>query len=100
MPESFHPPKPVPAPLWLLVRVNALQSWRRLLSVRDQSRLLTGIIALFQAGVPSTYSKRCASDGEIGIEINSPERGLAARHLDGSTECEVNLIEGAKLFQR
>jgi len=39
-----------PAPLWLLVRVNALQSWRRLLSVRDQSRLLTGIIALFLAG--------------------------------------------------
>ena len=50
MPESFHPPKPVPAPLWLLVRVNALQSWRRLLSVREQSRLLTGIIALFLAG--------------------------------------------------
>jgi len=39
-----------PAPLWLLVRVNALQSWRRLLSVREQSRLLTGIIALFMAG--------------------------------------------------
>jgi len=32
------------------VRVNALQSWRRLLSVREQSRLLTGIIALFMAG--------------------------------------------------
>jgi ABC-2 type transport system permease protein len=39
-----------PALLWLLVRVNALQSWRRLLSVREQSRLLTGIIALFMAG--------------------------------------------------
>jgi ABC-2 type transport system permease protein len=39
-----------PAPLWLLVRVNALQSWRRLLSVREQSRLLTGVIALFMAG--------------------------------------------------
>jgi ABC-2 type transport system permease protein len=50
MPESFHPPKPIPTPLWLLVRVNALQSWRRLLSVREQSRLLTGIIALFLAG--------------------------------------------------
>jgi len=37
-------------PLWLLVRVNALQSWRRLLSVRDQSRLLTGVIGLFMAG--------------------------------------------------
>ncbi len=38
------------SPLWLLLRVNALQSWRRLLSVREQSRLLTGIIALFMAG--------------------------------------------------
>ena len=36
--------------MWLLLRVNALQSWRRLLSVREQSRLLTGIIALFLAG--------------------------------------------------
>ena len=32
------------------MRVNALQSWRRLLSVREQSRLLTGIIALFIGG--------------------------------------------------
>ena len=38
------------SPLWLLVRVNALQSWRRLLDVRAQSRLLTGIIGLFVAG--------------------------------------------------
>jgi ABC-2 type transport system permease protein len=38
------------APLWLLVRVNALQSWRRLLAVRRQSRLLTGVIGLFMAG--------------------------------------------------
>jgi ABC-2 type transport system permease protein len=36
--------------LWLLVRVNAIQSWRRLLSVREQSRLLTCIIALFIGG--------------------------------------------------
>jgi ABC-2 type transport system permease protein len=34
----------------LLVRINALQSWRRLLSVRNQSRLLTGVIALFVGG--------------------------------------------------
>jgi len=40
----------VPAPLRLLVRVNLLQSWRRLLSVREQSRLLTGLIALFLGG--------------------------------------------------
>ena len=39
-----------PAPLWLLLRINALQSWRRLLSVRNQSRLLTSTIALFIAG--------------------------------------------------
>ena len=32
------------------MRVNALQSWRRLLAVRDQSRLLTGTITLFVTG--------------------------------------------------
>jgi ABC-2 type transport system permease protein len=45
--ESVQPKR---APLWLLVRVNALQSWRRLLAVRQQSRLLTGVIGLFVAG--------------------------------------------------
>ncbi len=50
MPERIQPPKFARAPLWLLVRVNALQSWRRLLSVREQSRLLTGTIGLFMAG--------------------------------------------------
>ena len=39
-----------PGLLWLLLRVNAQQSWRRLLSVRSQSRLLTSIIALFITG--------------------------------------------------
>ncbi len=38
------------APLWLLVRVSVLQIWRRMLSVREQSRLLTGIIVLFISG--------------------------------------------------
>jgi ABC-2 type transport system permease protein len=38
------------SPLWLLVRINALQSWRRLLAARKQSRLLTGVIGLFIAG--------------------------------------------------
>jgi ABC-2 type transport system permease protein len=38
------------SPLWLLVRVNARQSWRRLLGLREQSRLLTGIIGLFVGG--------------------------------------------------
>src|SRR6266478_6376479 len=39
-----------PAPLVLLLRVNTLQIWRRLKSVREQSRLLTSIIVLFIAG--------------------------------------------------
>ena len=36
--------------LLLLLRVNAVHSWRRLLAVREQSRLLTGMIALFVGG--------------------------------------------------
>ena len=32
------------------MRVNALQSWRRLLAVREQSHLLTSIIGLFIVG--------------------------------------------------
>jgi ABC-2 type transport system permease protein len=42
--------KAAPAPLWLLVRVNGLQAWRRLLSIRDQSRLMTVVIGLFVGG--------------------------------------------------
>src|SRR5215470_15790046 len=37
-------------PLLLILRVNGLQIWRKLQSVRDQSRLLTLIIALFIVG--------------------------------------------------
>jgi ABC-2 type transport system permease protein len=44
------PSKVSPSPLWLLVRVNVLHSWRRLLAVREQSRLLTGVIGLFIVG--------------------------------------------------
>ncbi len=36
-----------PAPLLLLLRLHALQSWRKIKSLRDQSRLLTSVIALF-----------------------------------------------------
>jgi ABC-2 type transport system permease protein len=36
--------------LRLLVRTNALHGWRRLLSIRQQSRLLTGIITFFVVG--------------------------------------------------
>jgi len=42
--------KSAPAPLLLLLRVNATHSWRRLLAVREQSRLLTTIIGLFIFG--------------------------------------------------
>jgi ABC-2 type transport system permease protein len=38
------------SPLWLLVRTNALHSWRRLKAIRSQSRLLTSIIAIFVTG--------------------------------------------------
>ncbi|HEX9047535.1 MAG TPA: hypothetical protein VF988_10955 [Verrucomicrobiae bacterium] len=36
--------------LLLLLRTNAVHSWRRLLSIRKQSRLLTGIITFFVFG--------------------------------------------------
>ncbi len=36
--------------LRLLVRVNLLQAWRRLLAIREQSFLLTSVILLFLAG--------------------------------------------------
>jgi ABC-2 type transport system permease protein len=36
--------------LLLLLRLNALHSWRKLVSIRSQSSLLTGIISLFVVG--------------------------------------------------
>src|SRR5437773_2884833 len=50
MPNSLTLSSPSRAPLLLLLRVNALQIWRRLKSVREQSRLLTAIIVLFIVG--------------------------------------------------
>jgi ABC-2 type transport system permease protein len=41
---------PGPAPLALLIRVNALSSWRRILALRHQSRLLVAVIGAFLAG--------------------------------------------------
>jgi ABC-2 type transport system permease protein len=38
------------SPLLLLLRVNAVHSWRRVLDIRRQSRLLTGILGFFVAG--------------------------------------------------
>jgi ABC-2 type transport system permease protein len=40
----------LPAPLWLLVRVNALQLWRRVKGMRHQSRLLLSVMLLFVTG--------------------------------------------------
>jgi ABC-2 type transport system permease protein len=47
MADSLHHSS---APLLLLVRVNLLTLWRRLRSIREQSRLLTGVIFLFLVG--------------------------------------------------
>src|SRR2546423_6782504 len=47
MPDG-QPLLPV-TPLLLLLRVNALSSWRRMTSLRQQSRLLTAVISLFIA---------------------------------------------------
>ena len=42
--------KTPPAPLWLLIKTNSVQTWRRLLSVRQQSLLMTSVIGLFVVG--------------------------------------------------
>ena len=47
MPEASQ--SRVPSALGLLVRTNALCGWRRLRSLREQSRLLTAVIFLFVA---------------------------------------------------
>ena len=46
----FNPSALKNSPLLLLLRINAIHSWRRLVAVREQSRLLTGIIGIFVAG--------------------------------------------------
>ncbi len=49
MPSSLnHSPRQ--SPLLLLVRINLLQAWRRVKSVREQSRLLSSLIGLFVVG--------------------------------------------------
>jgi ABC-2 type transport system permease protein len=49
MPDSVALPTLPATPLSLLLRVNALSTWRRLKAVREQSRLLTGVISVFIA---------------------------------------------------
>lgn len=48
--NSFSRASRLPTPLGLLIRVNALQAWRRLKAVREQSRLLSSLIGVFIAG--------------------------------------------------
>ena len=47
---ALNRPSGAPAPLVLLLRIHLLQSWRKIESVREQSRLLTTVIGLFIAG--------------------------------------------------
>lgn len=49
MPDAVAQPPLRITPLLLLLRVNALSSWRRMTSLRQQSRLLTAVISLFIA---------------------------------------------------
>src|SRR5437762_9128796 len=48
--SSQEAKSPVRSPLALLFRVNALQSWRRVKSVRERSRLLSSLIGFFIVG--------------------------------------------------
>src|SRR6267143_46639 len=41
---------PTSSPLTLLFRVNALQAWRRVMSIRERSRLLSSLIGFFIVG--------------------------------------------------
>jgi ABC-2 type transport system permease protein len=45
-----HSVQPKTSPLLVLLRANALQTWRRLLSLRNQSQLLTSVILFFVVG--------------------------------------------------
>ena len=47
VPQSHSEPHAPPAALILLLRIHTLQAWRRIKSLRQQSRLLTSVIALF-----------------------------------------------------
>src|SRR5216683_4205242 len=50
MADSAAQPRAVPSPLRLLLRVNSQSAWRKLKSLKEQSRLLTGVIFLFITG--------------------------------------------------
>ncbi len=50
MSESRQPAVAIPRPLSLLLRVNTLQAWRRLCSVRERSKFLSSVIGIFLVG--------------------------------------------------
>lgn len=60
------------SPLGLLIRVNLLQGWRRLLALRRQSRLLSALIVLFLAGYASLAFKLF----QIGLRFAGSFPGL------------------------
>src|SRR5579871_6650809 len=47
---ALNRPSAAPAPLVLLLRIHLLQAWRKIKSLREQSRLLTSVIGLFIVG--------------------------------------------------
>jgi ABC-2 type transport system permease protein len=65
---------PLPAPnlFALLVRTNLLQAWRRLLALRDQSRLLTALIVVFLVG----YAGLAFKLFQIGLRFAGSFPGL------------------------
>lgn len=66
--------KGIPSPFWLLVRVNALTAWRRLMALRHQSRLLVLVIGVFLAG----YAAAAYSLFHVGLRFIGRFPGLGS----------------------
>lgn len=66
------PPVESPSLLRLLVRTNLRQAWRRLRSLREQSRLLTALIGLFLVG----YAALAFKLFQIGLRFAGSFPGL------------------------
>lgn len=65
-------PPAAPSPFILLLRVNLLQGWRRIVALREQSRLLTGLIAVFLVG----YAGLAFKLFQIGLRFAGSFPGL------------------------
>jgi hypothetical protein len=63
------------APLWLLLRVNALQSWRRLLAVRETIAAADRRHRLVHRRLSRRVVRAVLSRAEIHREISGPGRG-------------------------